>query len=418
VLGQALRRAAPRAGRLAANAAAMAAAPHLAARAQPPGGAGGRGRHHAALGQRQSPYAVRAPAGGLLRLPAYPTTTIGSFPQTAEIRRARSDFKAGRMDAAGLPGRHAGRDRPQRARARSPGPGRAGARRGRAQRHGRILRRAARRLCLQPVRLGAVLWLALRQAADPVWRHQPPEGHDRGVDCLRPVADGQAHEGHAHRPGHHPELVLRARRPAASASCKQLALAIREEVLDLEKAGVRVIQIDEAALREGLPLRRAQWHNYLDWAVEILPHQRQRRARRAPRSTPTCAIRSSTTSCRHRRHGCRRDHHRDLALGHGAARRVRALPLPQRDRPRRVRHPLAQHPDAGAHRAADAKGRRAHSGRAPVGQPGLRPQDPPVGRGTPPCCAAARCRWCPPARWCRATSCCWRRATRFRPTCA
>ena len=53
-----------------------------------------------------------------------------------------------------------------------------------------------------------------------------------------------------------------------SASCLQLALAIRQEVLDLEKAGVRIIQIDEAALREGLPLRRAQWQAYLDWAVE------------------------------------------------------------------------------------------------------------------------------------------------------
>ena len=51
-------------------------------------------------------------------------------------------------------------------------------------------------------------------------------------------------------------------------SCRQLALAIRAEVLDLERAGVRVIQIDEAALREGLPLRRAQWQDYLDWAIE------------------------------------------------------------------------------------------------------------------------------------------------------
>jgi 5-methyltetrahydropteroyltriglutamate--homocysteine methyltransferase len=55
---------------------------------------------------------------------------------------------------------------------------------------------------------------------------------------------------------------------ARSVSCYQLALAIRDEVLDLEKAGVRVIQIDEAALREGLPLRRAQWNEYLQWAVE------------------------------------------------------------------------------------------------------------------------------------------------------
>ncbi len=53
-----------------------------------------------------------------------------------------------------------------------------------------------------------------------------------------------------------------------SVSCYQLALAIREEVLDLEKAGVQVIQIDEAALREGLPLRKSQWKRYLDWAVE------------------------------------------------------------------------------------------------------------------------------------------------------
>ena len=53
-----------------------------------------------------------------------------------------------------------------------------------------------------------------------------------------------------------------------SLTCRQLALAIRAEVLDLERAGIRVIQIDEAALREGLPLRRAQWSRYLDWAIE------------------------------------------------------------------------------------------------------------------------------------------------------
>lgn len=48
----------------------------------------------------------------------------------------------------------------------------------------------------------------------------------------------------------------------------QIALALRDEVLDLEKAGIRVIQIDEPALREGLPLRRADWTTYLDWAVD------------------------------------------------------------------------------------------------------------------------------------------------------
>jgi 5-methyltetrahydropteroyltriglutamate--homocysteine methyltransferase len=55
---------------------------------------------------------------------------------------------------------------------------------------------------------------------------------------------------------------------ARSEACRQIAFAIRDEVMDLEKAGARMIQIDEAALREGLPLRKSQWRLYLDWAVE------------------------------------------------------------------------------------------------------------------------------------------------------
>lgn len=50
-------------------------------------------------------------------------------------------------------------------------------------------------------------------------------------------------------------------------TCYQIALAIKEEVEDLEKAGINVIQIDEAALREGLPLRKSEHAFYLDWAV-------------------------------------------------------------------------------------------------------------------------------------------------------
>ena len=50
--------------------------------------------------------------------------------------------------------------------------------------------------------------------------------------------------------------------------CKQIALALNDEVLDLEKAGIRVIQIDEPAIREALPLKRVQWDEYLSWACE------------------------------------------------------------------------------------------------------------------------------------------------------
>jgi 5-methyltetrahydropteroyltriglutamate--homocysteine methyltransferase len=53
-----------------------------------------------------------------------------------------------------------------------------------------------------------------------------------------------------------------------SEACRQIALAIRDEVADLEAAGAGMIQIDEAALREGLPLRKSEWKTYLDWAVD------------------------------------------------------------------------------------------------------------------------------------------------------
>ncbi len=53
-----------------------------------------------------------------------------------------------------------------------------------------------------------------------------------------------------------------------SETCREIALAIREEVLDLESAGIQIIQIDEPALREGLPIQRSKWHAYLSWAVE------------------------------------------------------------------------------------------------------------------------------------------------------
>jgi 5-methyltetrahydropteroyltriglutamate--homocysteine methyltransferase len=53
-----------------------------------------------------------------------------------------------------------------------------------------------------------------------------------------------------------------------SETCTQIALAIRDEVCDLENAGIKIIQIDEPAIREGLPLRKADWAAYLDWAVK------------------------------------------------------------------------------------------------------------------------------------------------------
>ncbi|HHE9086521.1 TPA: 5-methyltetrahydropteroyltriglutamate--homocysteine S-methyltransferase, partial [Haemophilus influenzae] len=53
-----------------------------------------------------------------------------------------------------------------------------------------------------------------------------------------------------------------------STVCKQIGVALSDEVLDLEAAGIKVIQIDEPAIREGLPLKRADWDAYLQWAGE------------------------------------------------------------------------------------------------------------------------------------------------------
>jgi 5-methyltetrahydropteroyltriglutamate--homocysteine methyltransferase len=97
-------------------------------------------------------------------------------------------------------------------------------------------------------------------------------------------------------------------------SCYQLALAIREEVLDLEKAGVRVIQIDEAALREGLPLRKSQWPSYLDWAVESFRITANGVRRRNPDPHPHVLFGVQRHHRVHRRDGCRCDHNRDLTL--------------------------------------------------------------------------------------------------------
>ena len=120
-----------------------------------------------------------------------------------------------------------------------------------------------------------------------------------------------------------------------SATCKQIALAIRDEVLDLEKAGIRLIQIDEPALREGLPLRQADREEYLKWAVECF---RLVSAGVADETQIHAHVllrvqRHHAVNCGAR---CRRHLHRDLALRHGAAEELRRLRVSERDRPRCV----------------------------------------------------------------------------------
>ena len=221
------------------------------------------------LGRRASSHAERSlQQAALLQLPSYPTTTIGSFPQTAAIRQARNAHKKGELDAAAY-------------------------------------EEAMRAEIARCVREQEALGL-------DVFVHGEAERNDM-VEYFGEQLDGYAFsqngwvQSYGSRCVKPPILFGDVRRPQAmtvkwttyaqsltdkpmkgmltgpvtilnwsfvrddqprSVSCRQLALAIREEVLDLERAGVRVIQIDEAALREGLPLRRGEWKDYLDWAVE------------------------------------------------------------------------------------------------------------------------------------------------------
>lgn len=218
---------------------------------------------------RQSPYAVRAQRQrARFQLPMFPTTTIGSFPQTAEIRQARRQFKAGEIDAAA---------------------------------YEQAMRAEVARCVREQETLGLdVLVHGEPERNDMVeYFGEQLEGYafsrfgwvqSYGSRCVKPpilfgdisrphpmtVAWAQHAQSLTKRPMKGmltgPVTMLnwsfvRDDQPRAT-TCRQLALAIRQEVLDLEKAGIGIIQIDEAALREGLPLRRAQWQEYLGWAVE------------------------------------------------------------------------------------------------------------------------------------------------------
>ena len=219
-------------------------------------------------GDRLSPHAQRAAKqAAWLKLPKFPTTTIGSFPQTAEIRQARSQFKAGKIDEAAY--KAAMRREIERCVREQEALGLDVLVHGEAERNdmveyfGEQLEGYAFSQC------GWVQSYGSRCVKPPILFGDIRRPKAMTVEWITYAASLTDKPMKGMVTG--PVTILnwsfvRDDQPR-SASCLQLALAIREEVLDLERAGVRVIQIDEAALREGLPLRKAQWRDYLDWAV-------------------------------------------------------------------------------------------------------------------------------------------------------
>ncbi|MEH0156894.1 5-methyltetrahydropteroyltriglutamate--homocysteine S-methyltransferase [Limibacter armeniacum] len=219
--------------------------------------------------KRINPYSVRQKTQDkILGLPLYPTTTIGSFPQTKEVRTWRSKFKKGEITT---------------------------------EEYNALLKAETET---------AIRW---QEEIDmDVLVHGEFERNDM-VEYFGEQLDGFAFtqngwvQSYGSRCVKPPIIYGDVQRPTAmtvewsayaqslteklvkgmltgpvtilqwsfvrddqprSVTCNQIAFAIRDEVSDLEKAGIKIIQIDEPAIREGLPLRKDDWQTYLQWAIK------------------------------------------------------------------------------------------------------------------------------------------------------
>jgi 5-methyltetrahydropteroyltriglutamate--homocysteine methyltransferase len=219
--------------------------------------------------QRQNPFLIRRQKQiDILKLPLFPTTTIGSFPQTAEVRSWRARFKKGELsqtvydnllkketeetirfqEESGIDvlvhGEFERNDMVEYFGEQLDGF--TFTKNGWVQSYGS-------RCVKPPVIYGdvsrpkamTVKWAEFAQSLTPKWVKGMLTG---------PVTILQW-------------SFVRDDQPR-SETCTQIALAIRDEVLDLEKVGIKIIQIDEPAIREGLPLRKEEWATYLDWAIK------------------------------------------------------------------------------------------------------------------------------------------------------
>lgn len=221
------------------------------------------------LFNRQPAFAEReALQKEAFNLPVLPTTTIGSFPQTKEVKKNRSDFKKGLINQEAYEAfNHQAIDDCLR---RQEEIGLDVLVHGEFERNDMVEYFGER---LQGYLFTQYAWVqsyGTRCVKPPIiWG-----------DISRPQAITVPWSTYAQSRTEHlvkgmltgPVTILNWSFPREDISIKtstyQIALAIRDEVLDLEANGIRIIQIDEAALREKLPLRQSDWYSqYLDWAI-------------------------------------------------------------------------------------------------------------------------------------------------------
>ncbi|MDD1976300.1 MULTISPECIES: 5-methyltetrahydropteroyltriglutamate--homocysteine S-methyltransferase [Pseudomonas] len=220
--------------------------------------------------QRQSPFAsriVKQRAG--LELPLLPTTTIGSFPQTGAIRLARQSFKQGKLSEAEYT--EAMQSEIRHAVEVQECLGLDVLVHGEAERNDMVEYFAEQLDGYVFTRFGWVQSYGSRCVKPAVIVGDLSRPKAMTVQWTRYAQGLTAKVMKGMLTG--PVTMLMWSFPREDVTrevqARQLALAIRDEVVDLEAAGIKIVQIDEAAFREGLPLRQAQWQHYLDWATEV-----------------------------------------------------------------------------------------------------------------------------------------------------
>ncbi|MBM3109769.1 5-methyltetrahydropteroyltriglutamate--homocysteine S-methyltransferase [Pseudomonas sp. P66] len=220
--------------------------------------------------QRQSRFSTRITkqrAG--LDLPLFPTTTIGSFPQTGAIRLARQSFKQGKLtEAQYIEAMHSEIRHAVQVQERL---GLDVLVHGEAERNDMVEYFAEQLDGYVFTRFGWVQSYGSRCVKPAVIFGDLSRPKAMTVEWIRYAQGLTEKVMKGMLTG--PVTMLMWSFPREDVSrevqARQLALAIRDEVVDLEAAGIKIVQIDEAAFREGLPLRQAHWQHYLDWATEV-----------------------------------------------------------------------------------------------------------------------------------------------------
>ncbi|WP_308581232.1 5-methyltetrahydropteroyltriglutamate--homocysteine S-methyltransferase [uncultured Pseudomonas sp.] len=220
--------------------------------------------------QRQSPFTQRIEtqrAG--LNLPLFPTTTIGSFPQTASIRLARQSYKAGKLSEAEYV--EAMHSEIKHAVEVQEHLGLDVLVHGEAERNDMVEYFAEQLDGYVFTRFGWVQSYGSRCVKPAVIVGDLSRPQAMTVEWIRYAQSltGKVMKGMLTGPVTMLMWSFPREDVSREVQARQLALAIRDEVVDLEAAGIKIVQIDEAAFREGLPLRQAQWQPYLDWATEV-----------------------------------------------------------------------------------------------------------------------------------------------------